>query len=523
MVVMAEVQASQEHDCHVLDFFHDKTDSCALTALINGVRFHIIVDAEELNKSDEKSLLQPYWNLLQAVKNEEEVTDSISTEENRNDDEGLHDVQARADPSPRENRAASNGLGDRDSAVDLTADQEKCSEHGVEDQAGRAKTDLQNWILSTLDEVTKRLAPQEERSQRQTIYDWYYGKTNFFELRPDQGRLVPHQLEESAELRKQMVALVPRMPLPKYMLNMHVERVKPGDIEVISEMYDPKPAHPGEVKIGEQTQFFKPVDPSQPQTTKREIKILKDIADAGLHDEISVPKLLGFVALPESDTEIMGILLTNIPNAQPLTKLLDSDMAEEKRLRWADDSKSIVQCLHKHKIIWGDAKADNFMVDEDDKLWIIDFGGSYTEGWVDPELSETKSGDQMGLEKIVDALIDPDENTFDPEDENEDDEDYHPPAANKKRKRSTDRGGNGKEEALSSEHDRRYCYCDEVSSGEMVACDGDQCGKEWFHLECLGLTSPPKSDTWYCNECSPRVRRDDAAVDESSSKRRRRA
>lgn len=37
----------------------------------------------------------------------------------------------------------------------------------------------------------------------------------------------------------------------------------------------------------------------------------------------------------------------------------------------------------------------------------------------------------------------------------------------------------------------RYCYCDQVSFGEMVACDNDACPREWFHLSCVGLTKPP--------------------------------
>lgn len=45
-----------------------------------------------------------------------------------------------------------------------------------------------------------------------------------------------------------------------------------------------------------------------------------------------------------------------------------------------------------------------------------------------------------------------------------------------------------------------YCYCEQVSYGEMVACDGPQCSREWFHLPCLGLSSPPKGN-WYCDEC----------------------
>ncbi|KAK7207249.1 hypothetical protein BZA70DRAFT_270817 [Myxozyma melibiosi] len=46
-----------------------------------------------------------------------------------------------------------------------------------------------------------------------------------------------------------------------------------------------------------------------------------------------------------------------------------------------------------------------------------------------------------------------------------------------------------------------YCYCQQVSYGEMVACDGPDCKREWFHLPCVGLNAPPKG-SWYCNECA---------------------
>lgn len=39
-----------------------------------------------------------------------------------------------------------------------------------------------------------------------------------------------------------------------------------------------------------------------------------------------------------------------------------------------------------------------------------------------------------------------------------------------------------------------YCYCNRVSFGEMVGCDGGECKREWFHLECVGLrNAPPKN------------------------------
>lgn len=41
------------------------------------------------------------------------------------------------------------------------------------------------------------------------------------------------------------------------------------------------------------------------------------------------------------------------------------------------------------------------------------------------------------------------------------------------------------------EGEPRYCYCNEISFGEMVACDNDACPREWFHLSCVGLSKPP--------------------------------
>lgn len=47
----------------------------------------------------------------------------------------------------------------------------------------------------------------------------------------------------------------------------------------------------------------------------------------------------------------------------------------------------------------------------------------------------------------------------------------------------------------------RYCSCNEVSYGDMVACDDAQCNVEWFHFECVGLLSKPMGK-WFCAKCS---------------------
>ena len=46
-----------------------------------------------------------------------------------------------------------------------------------------------------------------------------------------------------------------------------------------------------------------------------------------------------------------------------------------------------------------------------------------------------------------------------------------------------------------------YCYCHGPEEGNRVGCDNSTCACEWFHLDCLGLKSEPKSQNWYCPDC----------------------
>ncbi len=53
--------------------------------------------------------------------------------------------------------------------------------------------------------------------------------------------------------------------------------------------------------------------------------------------------------------------------------------------------------------------------------------------------------------------------------------------------------------------------CFQVSYGEMIGCDNDNCAIEWFHFNCVGLTNKPKGK-WFCPKCrgdKPTVKRAD--------------
>lgn len=48
-----------------------------------------------------------------------------------------------------------------------------------------------------------------------------------------------------------------------------------------------------------------------------------------------------------------------------------------------------------------------------------------------------------------------------------------------------------------------YCVCHQVSFGDMIACDNENCqGGEWFHYACVGLTPETRfKGKWYCPTC----------------------
>lgn len=50
-----------------------------------------------------------------------------------------------------------------------------------------------------------------------------------------------------------------------------------------------------------------------------------------------------------------------------------------------------------------------------------------------------------------------------------------------------------------------YCVCHQVSFGDMIACDNENCqGGEWFHYSCVGLTPETRfKGKWFCPTCKP--------------------
>ncbi|KAK6340402.1 Histone acetyltransferase complex subunit [Orbilia blumenaviensis] len=60
---------------------------------------------------------------------------------------------------------------------------------------------------------------------------------------------------------------------------------------------------------------------------------------------------------------------------------------------------------------------------------------------------------------------------------------------------------NDEEEEDTGEDQKPYCVCQQVSFGNMVACDNKSCPFEWFHWGCVGLTKEP-AGSWFCDHCT---------------------
>ncbi|GIZ40198.1 hypothetical protein CKM354_000355000 [Cercospora kikuchii] len=541
---------------HVLNYFYDNDGGCALTTLVHHERYHVIVDPKDLKDRSKagKKIREQYQRLLQQVQAE------------ASGDDATHQT---APLFVQEDEDEEDASDDEDSGVDVSSRSAStdASEDENEHDVGPPEA-LQRWMLRPLASTFKSNAPKQKAAKKQrTVQEWFHCPTHYYHLTISSGKLSAVEDSASESLTKRTDQLIPTINLPKYIQKLNVPSFAASEITVIDEAEGPAetPIHPTLVERDGKRYFLKAVNNAEPGPTKREIQIMKKLEAEGLHNELRVPLLRGLVHFDDdnSKSKMMGFLMDCIEEATPLTKMLSTEVPEEKRNAWAQESARMVDLLHQHDIIWGDSKGDNFMVDKHDDLWIIDFGGSYTEGWVDPELKDSEEGDDQGVRRLVNGLKDPENNTVGDEEEecnNESEEvarmqhqDEHLQSLKRKHKKSEEeeqeeaneraakqqkRSGDkvdddkipfeeGKtvestaaadnadddvemeesgtaeeeDEESSAEPKKTYCYCNGPDSGRMLACDGEQCKKEWFHFECLGFEEAPESKKWYCDDC----------------------
>ncbi|TRX96365.1 hypothetical protein FHL15_002637 [Xylaria flabelliformis] len=135
-----------------------------------------------------------------------------------------------------------------------------------------------------------------------------------------------------------------------------------------------------------------------------EIKAYGKIHNANFGPDVRVGRLYG-VAHDESSDTTLGLLLAYIDHRTTLVYAVKDDTPLAMKQKWARQIEDTLNELHRVGVIWGDAKAGNVIIDNENNVVITDFEGGYTNGWVDAEKAGTVEGDLQGLQNIMAFLF----------------------------------------------------------------------------------------------------------------------
>ena len=321
----------------------ENTDS-DLTAMCNGIRIHIAISAENLKPSP--SVRGRYLHFLQAIEPDEEDFD----EENLDEDA-------------------------------LTIN------------------DLFDWLLDGCAPEFRRLLPPPNYPPTPTLEDYIHAKTLHYTLyatEDDKFALV-ERTNGIRQRRSLGVSVSEELcsSLPSF---------DPSQVQICAE--SPEEAlsrEPQKVQTDDgQTHFFKPYYFSDGNLARGELQKYEQIRRARVGD-LRICQLFGLVR--DRSGKVLGLLLSYIDSELvTLACAVEPETAMSLRQRWAEQVTQTLTSLHAAGITWGDAKPENVLVDLEDNAWIVDFGGLYTEGWVDEDIAGTVQGDLQGLSKIVEYI-----------------------------------------------------------------------------------------------------------------------
>ncbi|EPE35436.1 Protein kinase-like (PK-like) [Glarea lozoyensis ATCC 20868] len=256
-------------------------------------------------------------------------------------------------------------------------------------------------ILNILDEagweIFATIAPTVEKGSQQPSQDLYASLNSekfYFEYHEDNGhasiRSKPSQPRFAKDLK-----LNNFLHLPHYSVK---------EVVVLEKIFAGL-GYIAKVSLNGQEMCCKCVKPDTIKAVQREYECLQKVAMSKVAPGVRTPKLLGFVT--DDSGDVVGILETFIPHKQNLSKIEGgiNGIPEAQRREWARQIKDTMETLHNIDVIWGDAKAQNVLIhSETNACYLVDFEGSWTNGWVDENLKETRQGDEQGLKRIIQYL-----------------------------------------------------------------------------------------------------------------------
>jgi hypothetical protein len=268
---------------------------------------------------------------------------------------------------------------------------------------GSVIEELFDWILRECSSELNRLAPPPDSFKADTasLKDYVHAKTFYVTVHSSQDNYFTLQKEDApvgSRSGSKLGARVPEQVCSTWPI------FKTSDIMICADSWEQAVSQvPREVTTGGSDRlFFKPYRFCDSKLARRELTSYEKIRSAELNG-LRISRLEGLVQ--DQQGILFGLLLSYI-DGEPLGHLFMPSIAKTCRQQWVRQITSTLHSLHEAGIVWGDAKPDNILIDTSSNAWIIDFGGGNTEGWVDLEVAGTKEGDEQGLSRIVNFVLD---------------------------------------------------------------------------------------------------------------------
>lgn len=358
---------------------YDSDDDCVVFIRCNGREFHIELSPFFLCNSP--LITSRYHKFIAAVRHRGEM-----------------DVEEEADSDEEE--------GDSD------------EEEGPEE----IQTRFYDWLIAVFEPVFSKTVPDVPSSfdpdmiqtgeAKPLLSEYLFPEIYRCRLESENDKPFPiYMPDEKSQFSEPFCSIRPGLARE---LEQYVKFFDPSAVEVSfgrpEQVLDDKPTRvlvdlDGSGK--KKTCFFKEFGSGAFITLEKELEAHLQVLKSNMVLEARVVRLLGVVAA--EDARVAGLLLTYVDCRRENDGILDGiyllRTSIPLRERWVSQIKEAVHQLHEGGVVWGDAKADNVLIDKKNDAWLIDFGGGYTEGWVDKEKTGTKEGDLQGVERIVEYLF----------------------------------------------------------------------------------------------------------------------
>jgi len=301
-----------------------------------------------------------------------------------------------------------------------TYDGDMATEQGEAQHPEEVLDEFHDWLITVFEPVFLDVAPDippcfdpvklARGEARALLSEYLFPEQHRCRLEVENDRPIPiYMRDEESEFSAPLNDIDPAFAQE---LGQYVRFFYPSSVEV--SFRNPEHAlsyEPTRVLIeldsGPTSCFFKTFAVGDYLGLDKELRAHLRVLKPPLAPDARVVRLHGVVVVDGGD--VAGILLTYVNHRNENDGLLFEDHLLHTpiplRQRWARQIQETVEQLHNAGLVWGDAKAENIMIDKNNDAWLVDFGGGYTKGWVDEDKADTKEGDLQGVAKIVAHLL----------------------------------------------------------------------------------------------------------------------